>query len=89
VKNLLLPAENKKDLVDVPKVALKDLNITFVENMQQVMDIMLLEPPVKRQRDLDIEAEEDAAEEKEPAKKPRTRRRRTPQETGINPPLNP
>jgi ATP-dependent Lon protease len=57
IRNIILPQENKKDLVDVPKTALKDLNIHFVSEMQQVMDLLLLEAPAKRLRD--IEADED------------------------------
>jgi len=57
IGNLVLPADNKKDLVDVPKKALRDLNIRFVTHMQEVMDSVLLTPPTERQRDLD-EADE-------------------------------
>jgi ATP-dependent Lon protease len=53
VKNVLLPVQNRKDLVDVPKGALRDLNVVFVDNMQQVLDRVLLEsPPGGRKRDL-------------------------------------
>jgi ATP-dependent Lon protease len=52
LKNIILPKQNGKDLVDVPKEALQDLNITFVDNMQQVMDLVLLEAPPERKRDL-------------------------------------
>jgi ATP-dependent Lon protease len=51
IENVILPADNKKDLVDIPQDALRDLNIIFVEDMQQVMDAVLLEPPVERKRD--------------------------------------
>jgi ATP-dependent Lon protease len=51
IKNVILPAENKKDLVDIPAKALRDMNIIFVDTMQQVLDLVLLEAPPKRQRD--------------------------------------
>ncbi|MFW5691649.1 MAG: endopeptidase La, partial [Chloroflexota bacterium] len=59
VFNILLPEQNRKDLVDVPPKALKDMNITFVSNMQQVIEAVLLEPPPEgRQRDRDAAAEQ-------------------------------
>ncbi len=45
IKNLILPVQNRKDLVDVPAEALRDLHIIFVDNMQQVLDRVLLDPP--------------------------------------------
>ena len=68
VKNLILPVENKRDLVEVPKQALRDLNITFADNMQQVMDLTLLDAPLVRERD------EDMIEDEAPKKK-RTRKK--------------
>ena len=53
IKNVILPAQNRKDLVDVPPEALRDLNIIFVDNMQQALDRVLLgAPPGGRKRDL-------------------------------------
>ena len=61
---VILPAHNEKDLVDIPKKLVRDLNIHFVENMQQVMDLVLLEPPPEgRVRDIDLE--EDASEDQD------------------------
>jgi ATP-dependent Lon protease len=52
VKNILLPEQNRKDLSEIPPKALRDMNICFVEDMQQVMDTILLEVPTEgRQRD--------------------------------------
>lgn len=59
IPNVILPSDNKKDLPDIPKQALKDLNIHFVDNMQQVIDLVLLDPPEQRQRDIDAAREED------------------------------
>lgn len=50
--NVILPADNEKDLVDIPKSARKDLTIHFVKHMQEVIDLMLLPAPEQRQRDL-------------------------------------
>jgi ATP-dependent Lon protease len=58
IKNIILPADNEKDLVDIPKVALREMNIKFVRNMQEVMDIVLLEAPEVRERDLQDEEDE-------------------------------
>lgn len=62
---MLLPAENKKDLTDIPKEALKELHISFVTDMQQVIDKVLLAPPPDgRKRDKDrLEEEKDEASE--------------------------
>src|SRR5699024_2476987 len=64
VRNVVLPKVNAKDLKDVPKEALHDLKIYPVENMQQVMDLVLLDPPPEgRKRDLlRREREKDEAE---------------------------
>jgi ATP-dependent Lon protease len=37
ITKVLMPKENERDLKDVPKVILKDLEIVFVENMDQVL----------------------------------------------------
>lgn len=42
LKTVIIPEKNKKDLVDVPKKALNDLNIITVKNMDDVLDIALL-----------------------------------------------
>lgn len=62
IKNVILPEQNRKDLVDVPAKALRDMNIIFVENMQQVVDIMLLDPPAEG-RSRDLEKEQDDADQ--------------------------
>ena len=52
VKHVILPAQNKKDLEEVPPHTLRGIKVHFVEDMQQVMDMVLLEPPPEgRQRD--------------------------------------
>ncbi len=59
IKNIILPHENEKDLADLPKNVLRDLNIHLVKNMQEVIDLLLFPAPEVRQRDLQAEAEED------------------------------
>ncbi|MCB9449865.1 MAG: endopeptidase La [Anaerolineaceae bacterium] len=63
IKNVILPRPNKNDLVDVPPEALKDLNIIFVDDMQQVCNRVLLPAPVERQRDQ--ERQENGEQEQE------------------------
>ncbi|MBZ0300696.1 MAG: endopeptidase La [Anaerolineae bacterium] len=64
IKNVILPAHNQKDLVDIPQNALRDLNIHLVDNMQQVIDLVLLEPPTEgRKRDAKRNDQEDDADD--------------------------
>jgi predicted ATP-dependent protease len=54
IRHIILPALNKKDVRDISAKTLRELNIHFVENMQEVMNLVLLEPPAGgRQRDRD------------------------------------
>lgn len=41
LKTIIMPKENKKDLEDVPKEVIKDLQFVFVSHMDQVLDIAL------------------------------------------------
>jgi ATP-dependent Lon protease len=62
IKNVILPSQNRKDLVDIPAESLHDLNIIFVDNMKQVVDRVLLQTPSGgRQRDLNREEKEAAS----------------------------
>jgi ATP-dependent Lon protease len=59
IKNVILPVQNKKDLDEISSQVLRGMNITFVDDMQQVMDLVLLEaPPEGRERDKDREKDE-------------------------------
>ncbi|MFN8375838.1 MAG: endopeptidase La [Anaerolineae bacterium] len=59
IKNVILCKHNKKDLADIPAEALQDLNIVFVDDMEQVIDRVLLPPPPEgRKRDLERQSEE-------------------------------
>lgn len=45
IKTVVLPKENKKDIEDIPKNVLKELEIKFVNNMDEVLDIALASKP--------------------------------------------
>lgn len=62
IPNVILPAQNKKDLVDIPKNVLRSIKIGFVDDMQDVMDTILLDAPEERQRDKDKPQEESDSE---------------------------
>lgn len=44
LKTIILPKDNKKDLIDVPKEVLRDLDFKFVMHMDEVLDIALTKP---------------------------------------------
>ena len=44
IKTVILPAPNRRDLEDMPKEVLEDLNFIFVENVLEVFENALLEP---------------------------------------------
>jgi ATP-dependent Lon protease len=48
LKTVILPKRNDKDLVEVPKQALAELEIVLVDHMDQVLDIALLPPKTSR-----------------------------------------
>ncbi|MDP3988155.1 MAG: endopeptidase La [Candidatus Levybacteria bacterium] len=48
LRTIILPKENKKDLEDVPKEVIKDLKFIFVSHMDEVFDIALSKPLVRR-----------------------------------------
>jgi ATP-dependent Lon protease len=63
IRNVILPTHNQKDLVDIPLEAQKDLTFHFVDDMQEVIDMVLLEPPPEgRKRDLERQDEENPEE---------------------------
>jgi ATP-dependent Lon protease len=64
LKNIILPAHNEKDLVDIPKKALRGVNVHLVDDMQQVIDLVLLEPPSEgRKRDAKKRDQDDEDDE--------------------------
>jgi ATP-dependent Lon protease len=59
IKHVIMCKHNKKDLVDVPQEALNDLNLIFVDDMEQVIERVLLPPPAGgRKRDLERQNDE-------------------------------
>lgn len=62
IANVILPKANDKDLTDIPRQALKDLNIIFVQHMDEIIDLVLGAAPEVRQRDLDAGEEDDEGE---------------------------
>ena len=55
IPNIILPKDNEKDLRDLPKAARRDVSITLVEEMNDVLELALHEPPDFRNRDLEAE----------------------------------
>jgi ATP-dependent Lon protease len=51
LKTIIIPKENKKDLVELPKEVLKDLTFKFVSHMDEVIGIALKRPLKLRQAD--------------------------------------
>jgi ATP-dependent Lon protease len=50
IKTVIVPNQNRKDLVDVPKKARRDLNVVFVDTMDQVLDAALITNTRKRSK---------------------------------------
>lgn len=44
LKTIIMPKNNKKDLEDIPKHVLKDLEFVFVEHMDEVLKVALAKP---------------------------------------------
>lgn len=50
VKTVIAPADNEKDLEDIPDYVQKDLKFHFVKHMDEVLDVALVRPPKPVQR---------------------------------------
>jgi ATP-dependent Lon protease len=70
IRNIIMPAKNKQDLIEVPRKARKDLNVILVERMDQVLDAALLPAKVIGTR-VRKRAEPKAAQQAPVVKKPR------------------
>lgn len=46
IKTILLPTKNEKDLVDVPKTVIEQLNLVFVDHMDEVLNQALTQAPI-------------------------------------------
>ena len=64
ILDVIIPLENQKDLVELPKPVLKSMNVHMVETMEQVLDLVLLDAPKERERDM-RQRERDAETEKQ------------------------
>jgi|SRR5690606_128739 len=42
LKTVILPSKNEKDLVDIPEAVLKEMNIIFVDHMDQVTEASIV-----------------------------------------------
>lgn len=47
IKTVILPKDNKKDLEDIPQYVLKDLQFVFVEHLDEVLKVALVQPAKK------------------------------------------
>ncbi len=50
LKTLVIPKKNKKDLVEIPKRVQRGLNLIFVERMEEVLPIALLDERTRNRR---------------------------------------
>jgi ATP-dependent Lon protease len=48
IHSLIIPEENKRDLEDIPKHVLKDMDVTFVDTMDKVLSAALMKRPAVR-----------------------------------------
>ncbi len=63
IARIILPDDNRKDARDIPKAALRDLAIAYVSDLKSVLELVLQEPPTRRQRAIDAERRPSAADE--------------------------
>jgi ATP-dependent Lon protease len=67
ITHIILPRDNDKDLPDIPENIRENLDITLVEDMDEVLENALVSPlPVKATDAKSDEAESDEAESEEP-----------------------
>ena len=65
IPQIILPSDNRKDLHDLPKTARRDVTITFVEDMNDVLKLILLAPPEIRKREIDADKRRAADERRD------------------------
>ncbi len=61
ITTVVVPAKNKKDLVDIPKKVQRDLKIVFVEDMDEVLSTALIATPKKKRKRRTTAAGKEAA----------------------------
>jgi len=54
IKKVLIPMENKKDLIEVPKAILETMEIIPVKNVDEVLKVALIKP-LKRIEWVDVD----------------------------------
>ena len=54
IKTVLIPIENKKDLVEVPKTILESMDIIPIKNVDEVLKVALVKP-LKRVEWVDVD----------------------------------
>ena len=54
IRNILLPAENRRDLSDLPQNVRRKVEVKFVEHMDEVLNMALSEPPLKAGEELTL-----------------------------------
>ena len=47
---MIMPAPNKKDLIDIPKKVIQDMEFIYVENINEVLRNALLKPAGKSRK---------------------------------------
>lgn len=47
IREIVLPRQNEKDLEEVPHEVLQKLEIHYVEGVDEVLDLALVEPPLR------------------------------------------
>jgi ATP-dependent Lon protease len=58
VKRVVIPKENEKDLKDVPKSIMSQMDVVFVEHMDEVLSQALIVPsgePIFKEADIPLE----------------------------------
>lgn len=70
LKTIILPKKNEKDLVDVPKKALSDLEIVAVEHMDEVLEVALLPAKKRAAKQKTATASKKPPEESKPSVQP-------------------
>ncbi len=55
VPQIILPKDNRKDLRDLSRSVKKDVSVIFIEDMQEALELILHDPPPRRQRDIEAE----------------------------------
>ena len=55
IPRILLPKDNEKDLRELSKAVLRDVAIVFIDDMQAALELILLDAPGRRQRDIEAD----------------------------------